>query len=171
MRKRSEKTPFEAYSKPPPDAPKGLKLAGRALWAKIHREFVIYDAAGQEMLRQACAAADRAEECRLQVDREGLTVRMSGGGMRDHPLLRHEETARFFIVKTLHQLGLEPVQGVGRPSGVDFTVGSKDEECSEWAFERQESQRWQGRGELQLGAHRRRGSTPRAWRCSRSACG
>ncbi len=34
---------------------------GRALWDSLRREFVIADAAGIELLAQACAAADRAE--------------------------------------------------------------------------------------------------------------
>ena len=68
------------------------------------------------MLAQCCAAADRAEALRTQIDQDGevITTRM---GKKDNPLLKHEIAARSFVVRTLSRLGLnvEPVRGPGRP--------------------------------------------------------
>jgi len=71
------------------------------------------------MLALACAALDRVESIREQIERDGEMIRTKNG-MRDHPLLRHEAVARSFVVKTLRALGLdvEPLRpGPGRPPG------------------------------------------------------
>ena len=71
------------------------------------------------MLRQICAAADRAAECADVIERDGPMVK-SKNGLRDQPLLKHELSARSFIVRSLHRLGLdiEPTHdGPGRPPG------------------------------------------------------
>jgi hypothetical protein len=46
---------------------------------------------------------------------------MKGGGVRDHPLLKHELAARSFVTRALHRLNLdvEPTRdGPGRPPGI-----------------------------------------------------
>ena len=73
---------------------------GRALWDTLRREFVIADAAGIELLAQACAAADRAEALRAAIDRDGEVVQ-TRTGPRAHPGLRDELSNRAFIVRTL----------------------------------------------------------------------
>jgi hypothetical protein len=57
------------------------------------------------MLAQCCAAADRAEALRTQIDQDGevITTRM---GKKDNPLLKHEIAARSFVCRTLSRLGL-----------------------------------------------------------------
>jgi hypothetical protein len=96
--------------------PPALGQVGRALWTKITGAYNIADAGGQEMLYQACAAADRAEGLREQVKRDG-TVLTTRSGIRIHPAVKEELAARGFIVKTLTRMGLnfEPVLPVGRP--------------------------------------------------------
>ena len=59
-----------------------LEERGRALWDSLRREFVIADAAGIELLAQACAAADRAEALRAAIDRDG---RREPGPRAHHP--------------------------------------------------------------------------------------
>jgi hypothetical protein len=45
-------------------------------------------------------------------------VIMTKLGRKDNPLIKHETTARAFVVRTLCRLGLnvEPIRGPGRPS-------------------------------------------------------
>jgi P27 family predicted phage terminase small subunit len=102
----------------PSGPPENLKRYGRSLWAQIQDEYDIRDSGGVEMLAQACAAADRAEDCAKKIAREGLTVTNASGSQHEHPLLRCEQAARSFVVKTLKSLGLhiEPLKrGPGRP--------------------------------------------------------
>ena len=90
---------------------------GMRLWQGTLREYDIADIAGREMLAQACAALDRAEELREQIDLDGAVTRYKCG-VRDHPALKHELASRAFVVRTLARLGLdvEPIGRVGRPS-------------------------------------------------------
>lgn len=110
------------HAAPPPERPAPpvkLGKVGQSLWDDIVASYEFSDRASYETLGQACASADRAERCREQIDVDGECIKMRGGGMRDHPLLRHEIAARSFVVRTLARLGLdlEPVRGMGRPPG------------------------------------------------------
>jgi hypothetical protein len=103
----------------PPRSPIKLGPIGQSLWDDIVSSYEFSDRASYETLAQACSAADRAEKCREQIDVDGECIKVRGGGMRDHPLLKHEITARSFVCRTLARLGLdlEPVRGMGRPPG------------------------------------------------------
>jgi hypothetical protein len=104
-------------SAPPP--PGHLGPIGVDLWRDITAAYEFEDRASYETLAQACAAAERAEKCRVQIDQDGELIRTKAG-VRDHPLLKHEIAARSFTVRTLARLGLdlEPVRaGPGRPPG------------------------------------------------------
>jgi hypothetical protein len=99
------------------EPPRSLHKAGAAMWTSIMQEYRIEDSGGQAMLEQICQAADRVQEFTAIISREGLVVRTKQGP-RDHPLLRHEQAARSFIIRSLHRLGLdvEPLRPIGRPS-------------------------------------------------------
>jgi hypothetical protein len=107
-------------SRPDPSTPPaGLKEAGRDLWARVHKDFVVEGANGLETLFQVCSAADRAHECGEVISREGAAVRIKGGGVKEHPLLRCELQTRAFIVRTLARMGFDivmPRAEVGRPA-------------------------------------------------------
>jgi len=80
-------------------------------------EYDIQDSGGLEMLLQACAALDRAESLREQIDQDGEVIRLRSM-VRDHPALKHELANRAFVVRTLAKLGLnfEAIRpSVGRP--------------------------------------------------------
>jgi hypothetical protein len=110
---------------PPPKADRALGEHGQALWDQVTNEYLIEDAGGREILLGICQALDRAEALKVVIDRDGPVITTQAGGVRDHPLLRHELQNRAFIAKSLRMLGLdvEPVRpGVGRPSrgpGID----------------------------------------------------
>lgn len=101
-----------------PVSPERLGREGRALWDRVHREYLIEDAGGITLLELACRAADRAAECRAKIDKDGLTVE-TGKGVYPHPLLKHELQAQAFIARTLQRLALdlEPIRSPGRPPG------------------------------------------------------
>src|SRR5262245_45408393 len=93
------------------DPPRNLGAAGTQLWRSIQSEYDIHDAAGIEMLAQACQALTRAENLRAVVDKEGPVIK-SGGVVKQHPALVAEMSCRTFVVRTLKQLGLnfEPLR-------------------------------------------------------------
>lgn len=102
-----------------PAPPRPLGEHGAALWAAVNREHDVSDAAGAELLCAAAQALDRAESCRLEIERDGGPALRRDGVIRDHPLLRHELSAMAFATRTLHRLGLdvEPIRTVSRPAG------------------------------------------------------
>jgi hypothetical protein len=92
---------------------------GRSLWDRIQAEYAVDDSAGIEMLAQACAGADLAEQLQGQVERDGAVIYVRGTP-RAHPAVKDLLAARAFVVRTLTKLGLnfEPVRAsAGRPSG------------------------------------------------------
>src|SRR3954470_22416165 len=99
--------------------PRTLGEHGSNLWRSVTSEYGIEDAGGIELLVQACSALDRAEECAGHIASDGVVIRIKGGGLKEHPLLKHEIAARSFVVRTLSRLGLdvEAIKPVGRPPG------------------------------------------------------
>ena len=116
---------MEGRSKTSP--PGKLGAIGESLWRRVTDTYCIDDSGGVELLFQACAAADRAESLRRQIDETGEAIH-SRSGLRDNPLLKHEIAARSFVTRTICRLGLsvEPVRGgVGRPA-TGFGTGVTD---------------------------------------------
>jgi hypothetical protein len=99
------------------EPPRTLGKVGLNLWSRITSAYDVADEGGREMLAQCCAAADRAESLRTQIDQDGEVI-STRVGKKDNPLLKHEIAARSFVVRTLSRLGLnvEPVRGPGRPA-------------------------------------------------------
>jgi Phage terminase, small subunit len=117
----SKKTPLQLIGNPPatPQPPRPLGKHGLQLWQRITGEYRIEDSGGQEMLAQACEAANRAQECSATIDKEGGTFD-TDRGPKEHPLLKLELANRAFVVRTLQKLGLnyEPVRPTGGRPGV-----------------------------------------------------
>lgn len=100
--------------------PSDLGPTGAELWRNVVRDYAFNDVGSVETLKQTCAAVDRAEDCRRQIEEDGLMIR-TRTGVKEHPLLRHELTARSLAIRMLARLGLdlEPVRsGPGRPPGI-----------------------------------------------------
>src|SRR6516162_1002096 len=97
--------------------PRKLGVLGSSLWQSIQSEYRIDDAAGRELLAQACEAADRVARLAERIDADGEVIE-SKNGPKVHPAVKEELAGRAFIVRTLRQLGLtlEPVRAVGRPT-------------------------------------------------------
>ena len=92
--------------------PRKLGKLGSSLWQSLQREYVISDAAGIELLTQACEASDRIGCLAAQIDADG-TVIATKSGPKIHPGVKEELALRSFICRVLQQLGLnlEPVRG------------------------------------------------------------
>jgi len=105
--------------------PCALGKVGQSLWNRVLGDYDINDAAGVELLAQACQAADRAESLRRQIDETGEVIH-TRSGLRDNPLLKHEVASRAFVTRTLCRLGLnsEPLRAPGRPPGGGLGVTS-----------------------------------------------
>jgi P27 family predicted phage terminase small subunit len=97
--------------------PASLGKTGSNLWRTVMNEYDIRDSGGRQMLQQICEAADRIREFAAIIKRDGPVIRTKNGP-KDHPLLKHELSARAFVVRSLHRLGLdvEPIRTVGRPT-------------------------------------------------------
>jgi hypothetical protein len=100
-----------------PQPPRKLGDLGLFLWQSIQSEYRIDDAAGRELLAQACEAADRVARLAAKIDSDGEIIQTESG-LKAHPLLKDELANRAFICRTLRQLGLnlEPLRSVGRPT-------------------------------------------------------
>jgi hypothetical protein len=93
------------------------------LWSTLLAEFEFDNAASLETLHQACAAADRAEACRVQIAADGVLIRTKTG-VRDHqarhrgqgPVRAHPGPARL-------RFGAD--QGHHRPAAGELTVPTK----------------------------------------------
>src|SRR3954469_17109340 len=82
------------------EPPATLGEYGKTLWGRVMAEYDLVDSAGQEMLRQACAALDRAEACAAHITTDGEVVH-TRTGVKDHPALKHELAKRAFVCRTL----------------------------------------------------------------------
>jgi phage terminase small subunit len=89
-------------------APSHLKGRARALWLRLRRDFVIDDGAGLALLEIGCTAYQRAESARLQIEREGSTVKDRYGGVRAHPAIGIERDAMGVALRALRGLHLAP---------------------------------------------------------------
>lgn len=100
------------------EPPRALGPDGRALWDQVTSEFRFDDIAGRELLAQCCAALDRVEGIRKQINDDGELIETEKG-TKAHPLLQAELAGRGFVTRTLLRLGLayEPVKAMGRPPG------------------------------------------------------
>jgi hypothetical protein len=125
-KKQSEKPPLTLVTSEMAGSapPRNLGKHGRSLWDRITSENDVSDAAGIELLAQACAAADLAEQLQAEVDRDGPITR-ARGVVKAHPAIKEVIACRSFVCRVLTKLGLnfEPLRSTsGRPgSGLGWT--------------------------------------------------
>src|SRR5215813_15601579 len=100
-----------------PQPPRKFGAPGLTLWDGVQGEFRIDDAAGRELLAQACEEADRVARLAERIDADGEVIETKSGP-KVHPALKKELVGRQFICRTLQALGLnlEAVRPVGRPT-------------------------------------------------------
>ena len=88
-----------------PKPPASLGVHGRRLWRHVVSGWDL-DGVELEVLRQACAALDRAEQARRVLDREGLTIAAGRGSIKTHPAAGVERDARIAFARLLREIGL-----------------------------------------------------------------
>jgi hypothetical protein len=93
----------------PIPAPSHLEEPERELFRSIVNEFRIDDAGSIELLVTACEAHQRCRLAREQIDKAGMII-TDRFGMRPHPLLKTEASARAAYLASLRALNLEPPQ-------------------------------------------------------------
>ena len=88
-----------------PTAPKGLTRRSAALWRAIVGGYVL--SAGElEVLRQACASLDRADEAAVVLADQGLLTVDRYGATRAHPAVDVELRHRMLFARLIAQLGV-----------------------------------------------------------------
>jgi hypothetical protein len=97
--------------------PRPLGAPGMALWKRVMAAYRIDDEGGIELLAQACAALDRAEQLAARIAEDGPVI-YSKIGPKAHPAVKDELACRAFICRTLQRLGLnvETVKTPGHPA-------------------------------------------------------
>ena len=99
-----------------PKPPASLGPAGRQLWKAIVGERDLKGAANLTILQQAATALDCAEQYAAIIAQDGPVIQTKSGA-RDHPLIRHQISARALCCRLLARLGIvdTPKRPVGRP--------------------------------------------------------
>jgi hypothetical protein len=84
-----------------------VALSGRAarVWREVQAGWSL-DPASLELLRCACEALQRADECARQVNAEGQTFRDRWGQVRPHPASLLERDHRAQAARNLQALGV-----------------------------------------------------------------
>jgi P27 family predicted phage terminase small subunit len=85
--------------------PEHLGTAGRRLWRELHAEHTFAEHE-RELVRRACEAADRADQAREIVEREGVVAVDRYGQTRVHPAVVVEKDSRAAIARLLSALRL-----------------------------------------------------------------
>lgn len=93
-------------SKSPPKPPVSLGKAGKAFWRRVVDGWTL-DVAELEVLDQACATLDRAEQARAVLDKEGLTITAGRGSIKTHPAAAIERDSRTLFARLVRDLGLQ----------------------------------------------------------------
>lgn len=97
-------------------APPGLSKDSRAIWRTICEGWAV-DEQSAVVLGVALRAYDRAEQARIMLKKEGLTITSERSGVRHvHPAVGVEATARGQFLAAWKQLGFDvvPPGGNGR---------------------------------------------------------
>lgn len=87
------------------------------------------EAGGIALLNETAMLVDRLNSVADQISKDGPMLKWGKGSSRPHPLLKTELALHTLIGRNLQRLGvgLEPVQGIGRPTR-GFGVGWDDDE-------------------------------------------
>ena len=96
-------TPFSANLPPPP---KALTPESQKFWTEVTTAYDL-DEAGLQILRLSCEALDTARSARQIVQKEGLVIRLRGGGQKAHPAVGIERDARLSAIRALRELALD----------------------------------------------------------------
>jgi P27 family predicted phage terminase small subunit len=98
-----------------PKPPAHLGPDGRRLWRNVLREYRMDEGHSLELLRLACEAIDRAEQARVVIAAEGMTIE-GRFGAKTHPAVQIERDSAIRASRLLRELGLLDVPEARPPS-------------------------------------------------------
>jgi hypothetical protein len=84
--------------------PEHLSERSSEFWRAMVADFTLDDAPARELLLRACEAMDRADQARIVLDRDGLTVTDRYGQIRPHPAASIEVQNRGAVARLLREL-------------------------------------------------------------------
>ncbi len=99
-----------AFSKPP----KHLSKESKKFFSDLVRGYD-RDEAAVELLRLACEALDRVREARRIIKKNGMMLKLRGGGSKAHPMLAVEKDSRIASARLLRELNLDAEVPETRP--------------------------------------------------------
>jgi len=94
--------------------PEHLSERAQKLWREIAGTWEL-DPAAYELLLRLCEAADRADEARAVLEREGITTLDRFGQHRAHPAVAIERDARLAVARLTRELNLSEEPEEPRP--------------------------------------------------------
>jgi P27 family predicted phage terminase small subunit len=104
---------------PVPQPPAHLSPSAAQWWTTTVEAYVLQEH-HLRLLQLCCEAWDRAQEARAQLEDEGLTVPGREGGLRPHPCIAIEHSARIAVARMLRELDLDaeppPPDRIGPPA-------------------------------------------------------
>jgi hypothetical protein len=89
-----------------PTPPRPLGTYGTELWERMLTYWDVDGPGALETLAMGCEALDRAETLRQKINADGPVIDTPNGPL-DHPLLRHEASARAQVMRCLKQFRLK----------------------------------------------------------------
>jgi hypothetical protein len=128
MPKTADRPPLTVVSSTTnlPQPPRKFGAAGTAFWNQVQGEYAVDDAAGREILAQACTTVDRLAELRAAIERDGEVYYLRNMP-KVHPALKTEMAERHSLTRLLAALGIvfEPLKTAGgQPRPVGWTGAS-----------------------------------------------
>ena len=100
-------------------APAHLSKESKDIWNLTVFEYHIPERAQLEILKVSLEALDRAQACRKQIKKDGMTVKDRTGGIKAHPLIVAEQTNRAAFLRGIKDLNLDYEEqtrdSIGRP--------------------------------------------------------
>jgi P27 family predicted phage terminase small subunit len=90
--------------------PADLGEAGLELWARIAGEFSLAPHA-LSVLEGGCRMADRAQQARAIIDREGLTTLDNRKNIKQHPAVEIERQSLAALQRALKTIGVDLAMG------------------------------------------------------------
>jgi P27 family predicted phage terminase small subunit len=94
-------------TKPTSKAPTSLAKSGRKFWESTMSTYGIEDAHHLALLTNACRCLDRAEEARLAIAKDGITIKNRFDEIREHPACNTERQSMSIFRQTVRELGLD----------------------------------------------------------------
>lgn len=108
-----------------PAAPGHLAEPTKTWWRSVTSDFDL-EPHHLHLLRLACEALDRAEQARVVLQAEGITIKDDRGNTRAHPAVAIEKDARTAFARLLRELDLDteaPASERSRPPALRSNRG------------------------------------------------